>query len=91
MALCEVVGPELGWGLVQAGVGCEDRAATLPLVANDTTLRSLASDILPLVFAESHSMGAHTIVPVDVWVRSCCRLSRPPLEILWCVLKWDKF
>lgn len=33
----EVVGAELGGGLVQAGVGREDRAATLSLVANDTT------------------------------------------------------
>ena len=33
----EVVGAELGRGLVQAGVGREDRAATLSLVANDTT------------------------------------------------------
>ena len=33
----EVERAELGGGLVQAGVGREDRAATLTLVADDTT------------------------------------------------------
>jgi hypothetical protein len=33
----EVERAELGGGLVQAGVGREDRAATLSLVANDPT------------------------------------------------------
>lgn len=38
MALGVVVGPELRGSLVEANVRSEDRAAALPLVANDTTL-----------------------------------------------------
>lgn len=40
MSLCEIVGPELCRCLVEAGVGSEDTAATLSLVANNTTLLS---------------------------------------------------
>ena len=43
MALGVVVSPELRWGFVEASVRSEDRAAALPLVANDTTLRTLAA------------------------------------------------
>lgn len=37
MRTYEIESAELGGGLVQAGVGREDRAATLTLVADDTT------------------------------------------------------
>lgn len=37
VSLSEVEGPELGRGLVQAGVGRENGATALPLVADDTT------------------------------------------------------
>ena len=35
MAFCIVVGSELCWGFVEAGVGSEDAAATLPLIPDD--------------------------------------------------------
>jgi len=37
MALGEVEDSELSWVLVEAGVGCEDRATTLSLVTNDSS------------------------------------------------------
>ena len=36
MALSEVEDSELSWVLVEAGVGCEDRATTLSLITDDT-------------------------------------------------------
>jgi hypothetical protein len=37
LATYEIESAELGRSLVQAGVGREDRAAALPLIADDTT------------------------------------------------------
>jgi len=46
MALCIVVGSELRWGLVETGVGGEDRATALSLVADDTTHLAHLSRVL---------------------------------------------
>jgi len=38
MSFGEIEGAKLGWGLAKAVVGGEDRATTLSLIANDSTL-----------------------------------------------------
>lgn len=77
MALSVIEGPELRWGFVQPGVGCEDRAAALPLIANDTTLRRL----LVSEYRERMGCAYHLeMIAVDVFVkmRPRCHKSQVP-------------